>query len=253
MKTLIILLITILTLNVSAQNIALNKPVRVSSLETPTFLASSINDGYQTTRWSSKWLDNEWVIIDLGSLYNINLIRVNWENARAKAYQILTSDDTLTWRVIYSNTADFPKGIYNLSINGYGRYVKLIGLTRATMYGLSIYELEVYGSKRLSCGQCKSIIDSLSSLVKSLTIYSDSLKIANYNTQYKLAKLRQSQFMDSIEFIGFNDTISGTFTKLTEKEYNIIPKFSNQILTRYPINTPQGIKTKEITITELKR
>lgn len=253
MKSILIILIAFITLTLSGQNIALNKPVRVSSLENSTFLASSINDGSQMTRWSSKWLDNEWVIIDLQGSYNIERIRVNWENARAKDYQILVSDDTLTWRIIYSNTSDFPKGIYNLPVNGYGRFVKLIGLSRQTMYGLSIYELEVYGSKCLSCGQCKSMIDSLSSLVKSLTIYSDSLKIANYNTQYQLNKLRQSQFMDSIEFIGFNDTISGTFTKLTEKEYNIIPKFSNQILTRYPINTPQGIKTKEITITELKR
>lgn len=253
MKSKLFILFFFICIAATAQNIALNKPVRVSSLETPNFLANSINDGSQMTRWSSKWLDNEWVIIDLQGLYNIERIRVNWENARAKSYQILTSDDTLSWRIIYSNTADFPKGIYNLPVNGYGRYVKLLCLTRATMYGFSIFEFEVYGSKCLSCGQCKSTIDSLSTLVKSLILSSDSLKIANYDIQYQLAKLKQSQFTDTIEFIGFNDTIAGNFTKVTEKEYNVSPKFTWQILKRYPVKIGNTIKTKEVTITELKR
>lgn len=81
----------------------------------------------------------------------------------------------------------------------------------------------------------------------------DSLKLANYNIQYQFEQYKAQQFADTIELIGFPDTGTGNFTKITEKEYNIVPKFTWQIIKRYPVVTAQGIKTKEVTITELKQ
>lgn len=78
-------------------------------------------------------------------------------------------------------------------------------------------------------------MDSIKSLKKTI----DSLKI--------------KQFADTIEFIGFNDTVVGIYTKVNEKIYSVAPKFTTQILHRYPIKIGDAMKTKEVTITELKR
>jgi hypothetical protein len=93
-------------------------------------------------------------------------------------------------------------------------------------------------------------------LVQDTIKYRATIRQANHtidSLKYLIEKCKTAQYSDTIEFIGYSDTQTGTFTKITEKEYLIAPKFSWQILKRYPIVTAQGIKTKEVTITELKQ
>lgn len=80
-----------------------------------------------------------------------------------------------------------------------------------------------------------------------IRVKSDSIRLLKKT----IDSLKIKQFVDSIEFIGFEDTITGTYTKITEKEYNVAPKFSWQVLKRYPIKIGTATKTKEVTITEL--
>jgi hypothetical protein len=126
-------------------NLARNKPATASSVENAGLGASNAVDGNLGTRWSSGFSDNQWLQVDLQATYVINRIVLNWENAYGKAYQIQVSADAVTWTTIYSTTNGVG-GIENLTgLNGMGRYVRMLGIQRATGYGYSLWEFQVYG------------------------------------------------------------------------------------------------------------
>src|SRR6185312_4961167 len=61
------------------------------------------------------------------------------------AFQIQTSSDNATWTSIYSTTAG-TGGTQTLTVTGSGRYVRMYGTARATQYGYSLFEFQVYGT-----------------------------------------------------------------------------------------------------------
>jgi hypothetical protein len=126
-------------------NRALNRPATASSTESASYPASYAVDGNTATRWSSAFADPQWLQIDLGSSYAINRVRLNWEAAYANAYSIQVSSDAVNWTSIYSRTSG-AGGINDLTVSGTGRYVRMYGTTRATAYGYSLWEFEVYGN-----------------------------------------------------------------------------------------------------------
>ncbi|MFD1502605.1 discoidin domain-containing protein, partial [Streptosporangium lutulentum] len=65
--------------------------------------------------------------------------------AYGRAYQIQTSPDGTTWSTVYSTTAG-DGGVDDVTLTGTGRYVRVNGTQRATAYGYSLWEFEVYGS-----------------------------------------------------------------------------------------------------------
>jgi hypothetical protein len=88
------------------------------------------------------YTDPQWISVDLGSVRTITRVRLNWEAAYAKAYQIQTSPDANTWTTVYSTTTG-DGGIDDINLSGSGRYVRVNGTQRAlTQYGYSLWELE---------------------------------------------------------------------------------------------------------------
>ena len=77
----------------------------------------------------------------------ISQVVLNWEAAYATGYQIQTSDDGTTWTTIYTTTTG-TGGIETLNVSGTGRYVRMYGTARATGYGYSLWEFQVYGTGR---------------------------------------------------------------------------------------------------------
>jgi hypothetical protein len=126
-------------------NRALGRPATASSTESASYPASYAVDGNTGTRWSSAFSDPQWIQVDLGSSYAINRVRLNWEAAYANAYSIQVSSDAVNWTSIYSRTSG-AGGINDLAVSGTGRYVRMYGTTRATVYGYSLWEFEVYGN-----------------------------------------------------------------------------------------------------------
>jgi hypothetical protein len=139
-------------------NIALNKAVQVSSTEAnSTNNASNITDGNTTSRWSSIYADNQSVTIDLGATYNVQNMILRWEAAYASAYQVQVSENNTTWNTIYQTTnGDGAKDVLT-NLTGIGRYVRLVLTTRATQWGFSLFEVEVYGVKVVSTSTTNSI------------------------------------------------------------------------------------------------
>jgi hypothetical protein len=120
-------------------------PATASSLENATFPASAAVDGNTGTRWSSAYSDPQWVQVDLGATHSISRVVLNWEAAYGKAFQIQTSNDGTTWTQIYSTTTG-TGGVQDLSVSGSGRYVRMNGTQRATQYGYSLWEFQVFGA-----------------------------------------------------------------------------------------------------------
>ncbi len=127
-------------------NLALNRPAVSSSNENASLGAGNVADGNASTRWSSAWSDPQWVYVDLGSTHSIDRVVLNWESAYAKAFQIQVSNDAQAWNPIYS-TSSGTGGVQNLTgLSGTGRYVRMYGTQRATIWGYSLFEMEVYGA-----------------------------------------------------------------------------------------------------------
>jgi hypothetical protein len=134
-------------------NIALNQPTTASSEQSASFPPSAATDGNLGTRWSSAFSDPQWLEVDLGSTQNICQVGLDWETAYATAFQIQVSTDNTNWTTIYSTTAG-TGGNQTLSVNGTGRYIRMYGTARATQYGYSLWEFQVYsgGSGGGTCG-----------------------------------------------------------------------------------------------------
>jgi endoglucanase Acf2 len=125
-------------------NIALGKPATASSSGTANVLAY-LNDGLTGTRWESSTTDAEWVRVDLGGVYDLDRVVLNWEAAFGQQYDVLLSSDDVTYAPIYFQNAG-GGGREDLALSGTGRYLKLNLRKRGTQWAYSLWELEVYGT-----------------------------------------------------------------------------------------------------------
>ncbi|MFH9066095.1 discoidin domain-containing protein [Streptomyces coeruleorubidus] len=121
------------------------KPVTSSSSENAATPASAAVDGNTATRWSSRFSDPQWLTVDLGATATISQVVLRWEAAYARSFRIQTSDDGAAWTTIHS-TATGAGGTQTLDVDGSGRYIRLYGTQRGTVYGYSLWEFQVYGS-----------------------------------------------------------------------------------------------------------
>ncbi len=129
------------------------KTATSSSVENAGTPAADAVDGNTGTRWSSAFADPQWIEVDLGSTASISQVVLQWETAYASAFQIQTSPDGSTWTSIYSTTTG-TGGTQTLNITGSGRYVRMYGTTRATQWGYSLWEFQIYGTIGGTGGAC---------------------------------------------------------------------------------------------------
>lgn len=127
-----------------SSNLALNKPAYASSTENSNYPPNYAFDGNLNTRWSSAWSDPQWIYVDLGSVQTISRVKLVWEAAYAKQFQIQVSTDNVNWTTVYSNYngTGGTNDITFTPVNA--RYVKMYAWQRATQYGYSLWEFEVY-------------------------------------------------------------------------------------------------------------
>lgn len=133
-------------------NIALNKPAVASSCQSMTNYAPQFAvDGNMTTRWGSLYENNQWIYVDLESEYDISSVKLVWEAAYAKIFNIQTANTDPNNEASWSSvTPDFQGkvGEQNISLtNARGRYVRIYCKERATSWGNSLYELQVFGQR----------------------------------------------------------------------------------------------------------
>ena len=135
------------------KNIALGKACTASSEENAGTLKQNATDGDLNTRWGSEHNDGEWIQIDLGEKTSVYKVKVKWEAACASEYRIELRD-TENGEATYRKTGNGqPNAWTEMKLDDQsGRYVRLVGVKRATAYGTSLYEIEVYGRPDSAAG-----------------------------------------------------------------------------------------------------
>jgi cytochrome c len=125
--------------------ISQGRPVTASSVE-GAYTAGNVTDGDTATRWGSAFADPQWISVDLGSVRSVSRVRLNWEAAYGRAYRIEVSSDNATWTAVNTQAAS-DGGIDDVSFTATNaRYVRMYGTARATAWGYSLWEMEVYGA-----------------------------------------------------------------------------------------------------------
>ncbi len=152
----------------AGENLAYQKAVTVSSTESSSYPGSYAVDANGNTRWSSAYADSQYIIVDLGKNYSVSSVRLAWEAAYASQFQIQTSLDNSSWTTVYSNYSG-TGGSNSISFSATtARYVKVYLIKRATTYGFSLYEFEIYSGTSTDTGT--GVLDYLKSISGSKTV-----------------------------------------------------------------------------------
>jgi hypothetical protein len=133
-------------------------------------LATNAVDGLLTTRWVSvSGVDPQWLDVDFGAPVFIREVDVLWEAACAENYDLEVSSDAMTWTTIPNGTitgntvaatlpgnppappVDWTKAVVTKPLAAVGRYLRVNGTMRCTVYGYSIWEMRVYGDSNAEC------------------------------------------------------------------------------------------------------
>ncbi len=131
--------------SVAPADLALKAAVTASGTQSGN-LPSAAVDGDPSTRWASSWADGQWLQVDLGSARTVSRVLLSWESAYASSYRVDASTDGITWQTVATvPTSDGARDTVAFPATT-ARYLKLTALTRATQYGISLYEFEAYAS-----------------------------------------------------------------------------------------------------------
>lgn len=125
---------------------------------------AAANDGNMGTRWGSSGASHyaavgesagDWWYVDLGGTYRIDQVKILFEAAAPTDYDLLVSNNAVSWTVIGTYTTEPNTGNTDANYNEYnftnkvGRYVKIFArnATFNMAYGFSMWEFEVYGDR----------------------------------------------------------------------------------------------------------
>jgi len=129
--------------------ISQGRPTTASTTENVGTPASSATDGNDGTRWASQFADNQWLRVDLGSRQRIGQVLLHWETARAATFTIQVSDDGNAWTDATPVIAGVD-GTQTVTLDATGAFVRMNGLTRATAFGFSLWEFQVFAAATAS-------------------------------------------------------------------------------------------------------
>ncbi len=121
------------------------------------------NDGDKNTRWSSEGGIHypasgaqDWWYVDLGGFYSVETIKILFEGAFPNDYDLMVSNNAVSWTIIGTYTTNPKVGNTNADYNEYDfsaspyicRYIKIFARNGANInWGISIWEFEVYGDR----------------------------------------------------------------------------------------------------------
>ena len=139
------------TLKLECKN---DSKLKVADAEASTFETGYMHppkyaiDEHLTSRWSSRYSDDQWLILDLGSVKSFPRLYLVWELAHAAEYTVSTSTNKKSWKLLHREKQS--DGFVDV-VDGKGkaRYIKIQGIKRARVnnevYGYSLFEVTVCG------------------------------------------------------------------------------------------------------------
>ncbi|MFH1368803.1 MAG: discoidin domain-containing protein [Elusimicrobiota bacterium] len=109
----------------------------------PEYAAEHAVDGDMGTRWASDHADNQWMRLDVGALESFDRIKIFWEAGYTKEYEISVSTDDSNWTAVYGeNNGDGGEDEISLT-DQKARYIRINMIKRGTIWGNSIYEVQI--------------------------------------------------------------------------------------------------------------
>lgn len=128
-------------------NLALGKAVTVSSSYSSQ-VGSNAVDGLQWTQWTAPSAANQWLSVDLGSIYSLSTIRQTFaetDNSNYK-YKIEGSTDNSTWTTLVDRTGTGVNTSATIfeNVSGSYRYLKLTVVGVTNNHWINSKEFEVY-------------------------------------------------------------------------------------------------------------
>jgi enediyne biosynthesis protein E4 len=129
----------------NSPNVALLAGATASSVESDGYWPCNAVDDDMNTRWSSRFADPQWILIELDSAADVGRVVLKWESAFARKYVVQTALDTASWTTVYTENRGNGQtdDIFFPAVRA--RFVRLTGTKRSSPYGYSLYEFEVYG------------------------------------------------------------------------------------------------------------
>ncbi|MBO2012300.1 glycosyl hydrolase [Hymenobacter negativus] len=119
--------------------------VTATSQEKATTGPGNATDVDINSRWASAFSDPQSLTLDFGSVQSFARVLLTWEAAYAADYRLETSLNGTTWTPLLT-VLNSDGGVENLTgLTGSGRFLRLTGTRRATAYGYSLWEMEVFG------------------------------------------------------------------------------------------------------------
>lgn len=109
------------------------------------FAARYTIDGDFSTRWSSDHSEPHWIAFDFGEPVALHAVRLHWETAFGRDYDIELSDDGESWETAY-RWRDGSGGIDHVYFGPReARHLRIYGIRRATGWGFSLFQVEFPG------------------------------------------------------------------------------------------------------------
>lgn len=134
-----------ISMEAGGKNVAVGSAVTASSVagdNAPELAA----DGNMDTRWQANWGASQWLQLDMGKISKIGGIRIAWEPAYGKGYDVLVSVDGVNFTTVAQIT-DGDGAVDEIFFDAAdAQYLKLEFNTLGSQYGYSIYEVEVMES-----------------------------------------------------------------------------------------------------------
>ncbi|TVP96058.1 MAG: hypothetical protein EA374_02480, partial [Acholeplasmatales bacterium] len=128
-------------------NVALGRPVSASSEEDDRgtiHQAAYVTDGNFQTRWSSDYSDEAWLEIDLESVQTVRRLVLHWETAHAANFIVEVSVDGDVYEtLVIEHEGAGGVATYTFTEQSV-RFIRFEFLTRATQWGYSLYQIEVF-------------------------------------------------------------------------------------------------------------
>jgi hypothetical protein len=196
-------------------NIALNKPVIVSSVENTALAGKNAVDGNYSTRWSSAHSDPQYIVVDLGSVKTLHDLLLYWEAAYAKVYQVMVSDDNVNFKTIFTES-NGDGGIDKIVTSEQCRYVKIFGVERGTQWGYSLYEIVVHAESTSDAGITMPPVPSSFALLQNYpNPFNPSTMITYHVPEQSQITLTVHDVLGKVIAVLVNETkIAGEYTAL---------------------------------------
>jgi hypothetical protein len=128
---------------------ALGRPAFASSHIDGKSAPVNVVDGNPETFWMSAPADDEWIAVDLGQVYELTRVELDWGEIHGRRFDIDVSYDSRHWQVVAEERAGSGGGD-ELLIDGLpdARFVRLRGIERASgaAAGYALTSFRVFGT-----------------------------------------------------------------------------------------------------------